>query len=114
MKHSFNNIGYKKYDGAPFTVGRMEYKLDGPALIRIETIMPANLKPNICYTILSALPSWFGNKDAIIDYTNKVQQMPFYAVYDSEKAVGFVAINLHNKYTAEICVMGVLEDYQNT
>lgn len=29
----------------------------------------------------------------------------------SEKPIGFVALKVHNPYTAEICVMGVLKEY---
>lgn len=65
----------------------------------------------ICNDILTALPSWFGNDEAIVDYTKKVSDMPFYGCYVSGKAVGFVAIKVHNSYTAEVCVMGVLEQY---
>jgi len=80
-------------------------------LIRIEIITETKIKSDICETVLRALPSWFGNKEAIIDYTNKVQNMPFYTAYDDEKVVGFTAVKIHNEYTAEVCVMGVLEDY---
>ena len=91
--------------------GKMEHKKVEPALIKIETITSARMKTDICNTILSGLPNWFGNKEAIIDYTNQVRQMPFYAALDENNAVGFAAVKVHNEYTAEICVMGVLEDY---
>jgi hypothetical protein len=34
--------------------------------------------------------------------------MPFYAVFDNEKAIGFVAIKIHNAYTVQNtqCVYG--------
>jgi ribosomal protein S18 acetylase RimI-like enzyme len=37
--------------------------------------------------------------------------MPFFAVYDGENAIGFVAIKPHGDYSAEVCVMGVLKEY---
>ncbi|MDR2899382.1 MAG: GNAT family N-acetyltransferase [Clostridiales bacterium] len=37
--------------------------------------------------------------------------MLFYTELDDERAVGFVAVKMHNIYTAEIYVMGVLENY---
>ena len=80
-------------------------------VIEIKEIFIPNEKSDICNDILRALPSWFGNNESIIDYTNKVQHMPFFAAYDKEKAVGFVAVKIHNEHTAEICVIGVLEEY---
>lgn len=77
---------------------------------KIKEITEAGLKSNICNDILRALPDWFGNEDAIADYVNKVQTMPFYAAFDNETPVGFVAVKVHNIYTFEVCVMGVLEE----
>ena len=37
--------------------------------------------------------------------------MPFYAVFDGESAVGFVALKVHNADTAEVFVMGVQKPY---
>lgn len=37
--------------------------------------------------------------------------MPFWAAFDEEKPVGFAALKIHNSYTSEVCVMGVLEEY---
>jgi ribosomal protein S18 acetylase RimI-like enzyme len=37
--------------------------------------------------------------------------MPFYAAYDNGKPVGFAAIKVHNPFTSEISVMGVLSEY---
>jgi GNAT superfamily N-acetyltransferase len=65
----------------------------------------------ICNDILRDLPSWFGIEDSIVDYVKQVKLMPFYAVFDNDHPIGFVAIKDHNAYTAEICVMGVLKEY---
>lgn len=82
--------------------------------IEIKEIINADEKSNICDSILRALPNWFGNEPSIVDYVQKVQTMPFYAAYDKGKSsmpVGFVAIKLHNAYTSEICVIGILKEY---
>jgi len=68
-------------------------------------------KSDICCEILNALPDWFGIPESILDYVVEVKDMPFYAVFDNGKAVGFVAINVHNAFTAEIYVMGILESH---
>jgi len=68
-------------------------------------------KSNICDLVLHALPNWFGVEASITDYIQKVREMPFWVAYDGEKAIGFIALKVHNAYTAEICVMGILRDY---
>lgn len=37
--------------------------------------------------------------------------MPFFAAYKDDDVIGFIAIKIHNKYTAEIYNVGVLEEY---
>ena len=80
-------------------------------MVKIKELSNADEKSTICNTILRALPEWFGIESSIIDYVAQVQSMPFFAAYDEEKAVGFIALKIHNIYTAEICVMGVLQEY---
>lgn len=65
-------------------------------------------KSAICDAVLRALPDWFGIEQSIVDYVREVQPMPFYAVHAGELPVGFVALKVHNRYTAEVYVMGVL------
>ena len=79
-------------------------------MIEIKEIDSTDEKATICSNILRALPTWFGIEESIVDYVKQVQQMPFYATYDQDKVVGFIAIKNHNEYTAEVCVMGVLEE----
>jgi len=80
-------------------------------MIEIKEIHTPSDKVTICNNILRALPTWFGIEESIVDYVKQVPQMPFYATSDQNKVVGFIAIKNHNKYTSEVCVMGVLEEY---
>lgn len=77
----------------------------------IKQVEISEKKSQICDTILHALPSWFGVEASIVDYVDKTQSMSFWAAYDGEKPIGFIALEVHNPYTSEICVMGILEDY---
>jgi len=77
----------------------------------IREIYEKEEKSEICDSILRKLPNWFGNEEAIADYKIQVRNMGFCVAYIDEKAIGFIAVKEHNKYTAEICVMGVLTDY---
>ena len=80
-------------------------------MIQIKAIANPDEKSEISNTVLRALPSWFGVETSIIEYINQVRGMPFYAVFDDEKAVGFVALKPHNSFTSEIYVMGLLNEY---
>jgi len=80
-------------------------------MINITKIQEPEEKSRVCNDILRALPVWFGNEEAIVDYTDKVKEMPSLIAYDNDKEIGFLAIKIHNEFTAEVCVMGVLEDY---
>ena len=87
----------------------------------IKEICNQEIKSAICNDILRSLPNWFAIESSITEYTNDVKDMPFYVAFikeDSikknfikEKPIGFAAIKNHNLYTAEVYVMGVLEDY---
>ena len=80
-------------------------------MIKIKEVHNASNKSTICNNILRALPNWFGDEASIIDYVSRVRQLPFYVATDGTKNIGFVAIKPHNPFTAEICVMGILEEY---
>ncbi len=88
----------------------MKELMERPAT-QILQITESKKKSIICNHILKALPDWFGVPESIEDYTQKVADMPFYACYCDGVVVGFVAIKVHNTYTAEVCVMGVLKEY---
>ncbi len=80
-------------------------------MFEIKEIHDPNEKSSICDNILKALPNWFGNMAAIDDYAKQVRTMPFYAAFDQSSPIGFAALKIHNTYTSEICVMGVLKEY---
>lgn len=80
-------------------------------MIEIREIINPDKKSNICNSIMRELQNWFGNEVAIVDYTNQVRSMPFYAAFFENNAVGFVAVKVHNSYTSEVCVMGILKEY---
>ena len=80
-------------------------------MVKIKEIFNADEKSRICNATLRALPSWFGNESAIVDYTEQVRSMPFYAAFEKKESIGFVAVKVHNPYTAEVCVMGIVKEY---
>ena len=80
-------------------------------MIEIKEILNSDEKSNICNRILRALPNWFGVESSIVDYTEQVKKQPFFAAFENENAVGFVSVKVHNPFTSEICVMGILKGY---
>jgi len=80
-------------------------------MVSIKLIEAPEQKSAICDLILHALPNWFGVETSIIDYIDKVKLMPFWAAFDGEKPIGFSALTVHNSYTSEVCVMGIIEAY---
>ena len=80
-------------------------------LIEIKPVIDGAEKSDICDKTLRVLPGWFGNIAAIVDYVERVKGMPFYAAFDDDKPVGFVAIKIHNPFTAEVSVMGLVKEY---
>ena len=79
-------------------------------MIAVREIFDMDAKSSICNEILRTLPNWFGIEASIVDYVEKVRIMPFYAALKYDKIIGFVALKIHNLFTAEVCVMGVLQE----
>jgi len=80
-------------------------------MIEIHEICNQDEKSIICNDILRALSNWFGVESSIVDYKKQVKTQPFYAAIENGKVIGFVSIKVHNHFTSEVCVMGVLENY---
>ncbi|MCL2673875.1 MAG: GNAT family N-acetyltransferase [Defluviitaleaceae bacterium] len=79
--------------------------------MKIVEIFSSEEKADICNATLRALPGWFGIESGVVGYVEQVRTMPFYAAFDGDKPVGFVAVKVHNPFTAEVYVMGILEAY---
>lgn len=82
--------------------------------MKIHKIEDPIKKSEICEKILRSLPQWFGIESAILDYIKDVQNMDTWVVTNVNSdtdTLGFISINKHNKYTAEVHVMGVLPNY---
>ena len=80
-------------------------------MVEIREIDNPDEKSAICNDTLRALQKWFGIENSIVDYVGQVKSMPFAAAFADNKAAGFAALKVHNPFTSEVCVMGVLEEY---
>jgi len=71
-------------------------------------------KGEVCNNILRSLPKWFAVESSIQDYVKAVEKLPTFVCKINNEAVGFLAIKIHNTYTAEIYVMGVITKFQGS
>lgn len=77
----------------------------------IVKIIDSNLKSEICNAILRKLPLWFGIESAILEYVKDVGSMDTWAAYDGDVVIGFASIKRHFSESAEIYVIGVIEEF---
>lgn len=75
-------------------------------VMNIVEVFNIQEKSRICEDILRSLPDWFGIESSILEYIKDVQTMTFWVAAGPEP-IGFIAVAKHNKYTAEVHVMGV-------
>lgn len=64
-----------------------------------------------CEQILRSLPAWFGIEEAIIQYRLDIETMETYVVEISDVVAGFMTLNIHNDYSAEIHVLALKSAY---
>lgn len=77
----------------------------------IKFITNIDEKEDIASTILSQLPEWFGLPESANEYIQNSKTMPFWAVFDKDKPIGFIVLKETSNATAEVYVMGVLKEY---
>ncbi|WP_167958263.1 GNAT family N-acetyltransferase [Anaerosporobacter faecicola] len=80
-------------------------------MIIIQEIIEEKKKAEITDEILHQLPDWFGIEESTQGYIRDSKKMVYFAAYDEEQTVGFLAINPTSRYTAEIYVMGIKTEY---
>lgn len=64
-------------------------------------------KGEICREILNDLPEWFGIPEAVDTYVRAVDSLRMVACVTKSDPVGFLALKIHNSFTAEAYVLGV-------
>jgi GNAT superfamily N-acetyltransferase len=79
----------------------MEYHIDGPLFGQSAA----------CEAILHALPDYFGIEEAIIHYARDIQELPTFLAVAGQETIGFLTLKQNNKYTAELHVLGVLQEF---
>ena len=71
-------------------------------------------KASVCMPILRSLSDWFGIEEALIHYSTEIDHLPTWTASETNDIVGFVSVKQHTPYSAEIYVMGVLQDLHHS
>ena len=64
-----------------------------------------------CALILRALPQWFGIEEATLHYIESIRTMPTVLAWIDDQLAGFLTIQHHSPYSAEIYVMAVYPQF---
>lgn len=80
-------------------------------MYKIENIADKDIITSITLAIMNSLPKWFSPPEDILKKSIAHRDMPFYAAFDRNKVIGFVALKVQNEYTVDMYNLGVLEEY---
>jgi GNAT superfamily N-acetyltransferase len=75
--------------------------------VKINLQGPSPGMASVCKPILRALPQWFGIEEATAQYVRDTDRLPTLTAAIDGEVVGFLTLNQHSDYAAEIHVMGV-------
>lgn len=67
-------------------------------------------KGAVCGDILRGLPEWFGIEESVQNYIREVESQDFFTASIDGRIIGFISLKAHNRWTAEVFVMGVKRD----
>lgn len=82
--------------------------------IQIVRIRDDDKKSCCTRDILTKLPEWFGNEQAVEEYVERVREYPYWAAMDGTgRCIGFFSVKIHYQHTGDIFVCGVLPEYQH-
>ena len=79
--------------------------------VRIRLVKEEAVKEEIVATILCELPDWFGLPESTNSYIDQSRDMPFWAAFLNDRAIGFIVLKETGQATAEVFVMGILPQY---
>ncbi len=79
--------------------------------MEIRQITDDGEKKTIARHILEALPDWFGIPEARESYIAESARKIFFCAFEGEQPVGFLYLKETGSATAELYVMGVLQEY---
>ena len=79
--------------------------------MNVTMVETPDVKTEITLKIMHSLPAWFSPPEDIDKKSIIHREYPFFVSYDDGEPIGFLALKIHNQYTADIYSIGVLEQY---
>lgn len=80
-------------------------------MFEVREIHDKDLKTHITLEIMNTLPDWFSPPEDIKKKSVIHRDMPFFVAFDGDRAIGFIALKMHNQYTMDMYNLGVLKEY---
>lgn len=80
-------------------------------MFTIKKITDKDLKSKITADVMGGLPEWFNPPESVVEKAVIHREFPFFAAYENDVCIGFAALKIHNKYTADIYNIGILREY---
>ena len=77
----------------------------------VQIVQAPDEKTEITLKIMHSLPAWFSPPEDIDRKSITHREYPFIAAYDGLETIGFVALKIHNPFTADVYSIGVMEQY---
>lgn len=68
---------------------------------------PLQQQAQVCEPILRSLPEWFGIESALAQHITDINTLPTFLARSPAEVLGFLALRQHNRFAAEIHLMGV-------
>jgi len=79
--------------------------------MNVEIQGPVFGQSRMCEPILRALPDWFGIEEATRQYVTDTDVLPTFLAVVENETIGFLSLEQHTPYAAEIHVMAVLPEW---
>jgi len=78
----------------------------------VTITQPATGLAAACEPILRSLPAWFGIESSIVEYVERIEQLPTVLALHEETAIGFITIEQHFPSSSELHVLGVRPEWR--
>lgn len=80
-------------------------------MLTVKQVENEDEKTKVTLAVMNALPECFSPPEDIVNKSVIHREYPFFVAYDGDTAIGFVALKMHNEYTADIYNLGILKEY---
>jgi len=83
--------------------------IDSSPTIRITP--PATGLGAACAPILRSLPKWFGIESTLLEYIERIEELPTVLAMHEDQAIGFMSVEQHFPSSSELHVLGIRPEW---